>query len=221
MPEDFSPEEKLLNLIKKKARPSSANGAAPQTGGGQAQGPEKEAKAPRNEGAAAAVTPSSITPDFGDFTKLSYIRTLNTVLFGLLILLILFFAADIFLFAPEQEGVLTETAGGGRIAKTGQIEQKPFEYYAQSLGAKEVFKAVVREEPRQSVPAIPVEEIVGSLELLGIVSGAVPQAVIMDKKLNRRFFISEGQSRSGVELIKIGDGFVTVRYKGEEFNLSL
>jgi hypothetical protein len=49
----------------------------------------------------------------------------------------------------------------------------------------------------------------------------VPQAIITDKKQNRRFFIIEGQSQSGILLKKISDGFVTVVYKGEEFNLSL
>jgi type II secretory pathway component PulC len=101
------------------------------------------------------------------------------------------------------------------------IEFEPFSFYSKTLTAKEVFKPLVREEVKRREPEIPIEEIMGSLALLGIVSGETPQAIIEDKKKKRRFFLKEGQTSGGIFLKKIESDAVTVVYKEEEFGLSL
>ncbi|MDB4349337.1 hypothetical protein OAA99_00105 [Omnitrophica bacterium] len=219
MTKEFSPEEKLLNLIKRKKKddtPSQPEADdAPQATQKPAIPPKRPALSREKE---SGVSPALFA--FDNIAKLEHIRIVNVVLFTMLIVVILYFLVDIFLIPPKQIAVLKDEEA--RTPKTiKEIELEPFSYYSKAFSRKDVFKPLMKDQMKKAAPEIPPEEIIGSLALLGIVTGEIPQAIIEDKKQKRRFFLKEGQSSGGVFLKKIEDGTVTVVYKGEEFNISL
>jgi hypothetical protein len=212
---EFSPEEKLLNLIRRKNKDQSAPAQEPLKPSPATPGKKPPLKQERES------KPPQVILSLNNIVKLEHIKVLNTVLFSMLVIIILYFLIDIFLIPPKEIAILE--AGEGRQARAvEEIELKPYTHYSQGLGSKKVFKSIAREETvTRAQPEVPAEEIIGNLALLGIVTGEIPQAIIEDKKLKKRFFLKEGQSSSGVLLKEIDDGMVTVVYKGEEFNLSL
>ncbi|MFH1753698.1 MAG: hypothetical protein ABH875_05895 [Candidatus Omnitrophota bacterium] len=215
MAKEFSPEEKLLNLIKKKKK-------APPPPAEQPLGPPavmvEQRVAPARERPTRFTRPA---PSFGSLASLEAIRTMNVALFAMLILIILYVFVDIFLIPPTDIS-LSSTGEERRAKPVEEIEIKPHSYYSQGMRSKEVFRPTIgQEEPKNLEPQILPDEIIGNLALLGIVTGDIPQAIIEDKKLQKSIFLKEGQSIGGVLLKAIDEGSVTVVYRGEEFSLSL
>ncbi|MEE8360318.1 MAG: hypothetical protein V3S04_05265 [Candidatus Omnitrophota bacterium] len=215
MAKEFSPEEKLLNLIKKKKKPEAA--PVQETTRVEGSAPEM-VEAPAKE---KAVRISQPAVSFGGIANFENIKTLNTALFAMLILIILYVFVDIF-FIPPKEIRVTGIDEKKYARSVDEIDVRPYSYYSQEMRSKKVFRpSITQERTKSFAPEIIAEEIIGNLTLLGIVTGEVPQAIIEDKKLKKSFFLKEGQSTGGVLLKKIDEGSVTVVYRGEEFNLSL
>jgi len=212
---EFSPEEKLLNLIKKKKKTDPA----PVQKTTKPEGPVPEKiEVPVKEKAVRIPQPGL---SLGNIANLENIKRLNTVLFAMLILIILYIFIAIF-FIPTKEITVTGIDEKRHARSVDEIEVRPYSYYSRGMGSKKVFRpTITQEQTKKFKPEILSEEIIGNLTLLGIVTGEMPQAIIEDKKLKKNFFLKEGQSAGGVLLKKIDDGSVTVVYRGEEFNLSL
>lgn len=216
MAKDFSPEEKLLNLIKQKKRHEPAVPETPVT--------EEQSPVAVKETAGGPSQKETGSPfskfNLSNITNLAHIKMLNTVLFAILILIIIYFLVDVLIVPSDKTLVLNgERERPQRIS--GDVDQKPFSYYSKSLSGKEIFKPLVREERSRPSHEAPPEEIISNFALLGIVSGKIPQAIIEDRKQKKRFFLKEGQSSGGLFLHSIDDGTVTVEFRGEEFGLSL
>lgn len=215
MTKEFSPEEKLLNLIKKKRHEP----AAPETPVTDERGPaavKETAGGPSQKEIGSPFSKFNLS----NITNLAHIKILNTVLFAILIVIIIYFLVDVLIVPSDKTLVLNgERERPQRIL--GDIEQKPFSYYSKSLSGKEIFKPLVREERSRPSYEAPPEEMISSFALLGIVSGKIPQAIIEDRKQKKRFFLKEGQSSGGLFLRSIDDGTVTVEFRGEEFSLAL
>jgi len=212
MTKDSPPEEKLLNLIKKRKRDK----AAQKKDYFQAALPKAAEKAER---AKKGISGARLSDIAGTFT-LENIRRLNIMLFGALVLILLYFIAE-FLFIPNAEiPAVEEVASRSAAAAAEAIKQKPYSYYSKDFN-KDMFKPLVQEKRTELQPKVLLEDILNNLSLLGIVSGEQPQAIIEDKKLHKTFFLKEGQSASGILLKKIDDGTATVVYKGEEITLTL
>lgn len=211
MARESSPEERLLNLIKSKRKSK----ASPEN---KNIGIAMPSESPISNVAKENITSSAFL-EFDNIMRLENIKRLNLILFIVLILIILYFLIDIFII-PSKELTLLEEDFEKEPKVIEEIEIKPYSYYSKGL-QKEVFKQLVKEGPKISVPSIPVEELMGNLSLLGIVSGENPQAIIEDKKQRKTFFLRQGQSAGGIFLKRIEDGTATVVYKGEEFILAL
>lgn len=212
MQKESSPEEKLLNLIKRKrgGRPPEQKDASPAPSLDEKHVGAKEVR----------IKASSSVIDFSSIVKHEYVRLFNAVLFIALIVVILYFLVDTIFFPAEGPAVPTEVKGVEATAEIiKEIEVKPYAYYSKNLN-KNVFKAPVRKKEKV-IPEIPIEEIMGDLAVLGIVSGDSPQAIIENKKQKKSFFLKRGQAAGGVLLKEIDTDSVTVVYKGEEFILTL
>lgn len=214
MAREFSAEEKLLRLIKKKKKNETpaSEGEAPESA------PKKEEAVNHRE---KKSSPLLQLLDVNNIVKLEHVNILNNVLFIMLIVVLVYLLVDIFVIPPKGIGILEgETAEGVREPME-EPEVKPYSYYSKALAGKNVFEPLIKEERAPSEPEVPVEELMGNLTLLGIVSGENPQAIIEDKAQNKTFFLREGQSAGGILLKKINGEDVTVIYKGEEFNLTM
>lgn len=210
MAREFSPEERLLNLIKRRKTRTK-------------EGLDKRPSVPPQEPIdykQKINTALSSVSGLNNAIHLKNIKILNTFFFAILVIIIIYFVIEIFLI-PAEEPALPDVIKPDKPHVPEEIMAEPYSYYSKELKAKEVFKPLVKEEIRESIPEIPIEELIGNLALLGIVAGENPQAIIEDKKQQKTFFLREGESAGGILLKKIADGTVTVIYKGEEFNLTL
>lgn len=104
-------------------------------------------------------------------------------------------------------------------------EQKPFRYYASSIGSRNIFSPIVKDIPKTEQVEVKlsaeIDAIKARLNLLGIVSGERPQAIIEDKKAKKTYFLYKGDFISNAQVIEILQGRVRLKYKGEEFELFL
>ncbi len=216
MTKEFSPEERLLNLIKRKKEPRPERFEA----AGPLGLPKKAANAPMpdtGEIKARLLEPSR-------YLRLENIKIINMILFYALILLIVYLIVDFVLTSRKELPLLSQEAQIEKVmaAPAEDGEAKPYSYYAGGLAGKKVFKPIQFDKDNRSLKQeLPIEDLMGELSLLGIVSGDNPQAIIEDKKQKKSFFLKEGQSAGGVSLKKISDAGVTVIYKGKEFDLAL
>lgn len=211
---DLTPEEKLLNLIKKKKEPGGAKTEAKGAGLPKAAGTSKIKRVRLHP---AFLSVARMTEAAG----LERLLFFNAILAAMVIIVVLYFLIDIFLI-PPREFVFQGAEGAAKKpgAPAEKFEPKPYEYYSEALG-KDAFKPAENEEPAKPMQDASLEDVIGDLVLLGIVAGESPQAIIEDKKQQKSYFIKEGQTIAGIMLKKIDDGSVTVVYKNEEFSLTL
>lgn len=205
---DLSPEEKLLNLIKKKSRH--------RLHAGEEKSPDIPVPA---EAVSYAVQKQSFM-QIDNLLRLENIKTLNMILFFMLLAIIIYFAFDIFMLSDDGlQPVLDEKQP---VVETDEIKYEPYSFYSKEFTGKRVFKLSTKEDAKRfDEPEVPIEELMANFSLLGIVSGENPQVIIEDKSANKTFFLRQGQTAGGLLLKKIEDGTITLIYKGEEFNLSL
>jgi len=206
MPKEFSPEEKLLNLIRKKKAVSPPPA--------QPEGPVPQAKKPNKD------LPSYL--DLTNIIKLEHIKTINMVLFSSLIIIIVYLAIDIFIFSSNAEPMQAHTAKGLSIAiRQEKREIEPLSYYSKDINAKDIFRPLAQSDAGRTKPEVPAEDVMANLSLLGVVSGENPQAIIENKKQKKTFFLRKGQTSGDLKLKEIETDSVTVIYNGEEFTLTM
>lgn len=208
MAKEFSPEEKLLNLIKKKKHADIRENTIKE------DTPKKEYPEATKEHSRQAKT----ALDFQKFAKLENLKFLNMIFFATLVLLLLYFVVDIFL-VPQKKVALQKEDIKALIIKEPEI--KPYTYYTKNLTAKDVFTSLQKDQPASIAPEFNIEDLMANFSLLGIVAGDEPQAIIEDGKQKKSYFLRKGQSRGGLLLKNIGEGSVTIVYKGQEFDLTM
>ena len=216
MDRDISPEERLLRLIKNKSKKKSENP--------RAQVKDEPASEKIKEKAAPKETSEPFDKVSGLIPQFRSILLVNKVLFVVFILVIMFFLIDyFFLPAITIPSLMIEE---GRIEQSLAEEpvKKPYSYYQSEISGKDLFKPLVLDIPEtKEETGVPIEEIIANLSLLGLVSGASPQAIIEDKKMNKTFFLRSGESLGDVTLKEISEaeGRVVLIYNGEEFDLGM
>lgn len=84
-------------------------------------------------------------------------------------------------------------------------------------------KTETQEEVPVPEPSAPVEKIdpTENLNLLGIITGSSNQAIIEDKKLNKTFFLYEGDTVGEFKIFSISDTGVTLEHKGQRIELKM
>jgi hypothetical protein len=250
MKKDFSPEEKLLRLIrgaKKKEPPKEPSEESPKEPLQEA--PEKKEDAPRLQPASRpaeykipkpqppishtyqeeakkpeTTKPISISLPF----RLSEVNTrpLNSILIIVLVAFLLYLVYDLFYGAYYKKEETDIFAGIEKKAAVSQVEKeelldiKPYSFYSSSIEGRNIFMPQqVEIEPVETGPGI--EEIKGSLTLIGIIAGDRPQAIIEDKKSRKSHFLYKGDTIGSSKVIDILDDNVVIEYKGQRFNLVL
>ena len=167
---DSTPEEKLLNLIRK-----------------------DQSKA-------------RIGRDLKIFTKV------NIILIGIIGAVAIIFLADVFIFKNKPSEELAADLDA-KIPKTQPMAIEKIEandVIEQSKPDKDI-----------NIKKISKEEIMGNLNLLGIITGDNNQAIIEDKTLKKTFFLYKGDSLGELKVYDIKDSVVILEYKGEKIELNI
>ena len=73
-----------------------------------------------------------------------------------------------------------------------------------------------------SQPAIAANvDLLKDITLVGIITGANPQAVIEDKKSLKNYYVTKGQFIGQMQVEDIQEGKIIINYKGQKYELYL
>jgi hypothetical protein len=226
MAEEFSPEERLLRLIrgKKKDETKTAPGKAgspsevPLTAGTQ------NMKYSRPCG-------NSVSGGWG------YFEFFNLALVIILAAIIMFYIFDIAgsgLGRPAAGGLHGTDIASRRprpaisMPQDANIEEEtvPFPTYAEAIGRRKLFKPpkaeVVKTKEKPSTQKTEsASDKLKNLSLIGIMGGERPQAIIEDKKDKKTYFLNKGQTISGMKVDDISQDRIILDFDGEKVELVL
>lgn len=191
MKDNISPEEKLLRLIK---------------------GEKKETRP----------TTKTEKPSFlkADFSSLN----LKKILLGLFILscisLVIAFSYPWFVMQKIDLPKANPQMPGEETALLKE-ETKTYEYYLEPIKQRQIFATGTSSERTEQPIAVASADMVKDLSLLGVISGANPQAIIEDKKSQKTFYVSKGQLIGELQVEDIKEGKIILNHKGQRYELSL
>lgn len=224
MTKDFSPEERLLRLIRSRApkqAPASAGAYKPreEPANRHLVSSKVSTALPRKE-------PPRQTPSF-DIKSVFRWENLNLVLIILLIGLLLYFIPLFLKNSKSPVKNLEEKLKNqekASVEKADEPNRPPFDYFSEQAGARNIFSPVLKEEPQAQTPqeeGLKLEDLKGQLNLLGVVSGDTPQAIIEDKRTQKTYFLNKGSTFDDIEVGDILENKVILIYKGKQFELVL
>ena len=210
MKDNVSPEEKLLRLIrgqKKSHLPALANG---------------------NLSAPLPVKMQGVVVDKKHAFKFEkYIPQLNTnilILIGLVIAFLYLLSAFVYPLFITKRAIFLEEKAADKIIEPGeatrQDETKPYDFYTQGIKSKQIFGAASAQLTQESGVTVGAN-LIKDINLLGVISGASPQAIIEDKNSQKTYYVNKGQMIGEFQVEEIGDGKVILNYSGQKFELSI
>jgi type II secretory pathway component PulC len=101
-------------------------------------------------------------------------------------------------------------------------ETKPFEFYQKGIENRRIFGGgtAAGESGLPSAGNINVD-LAKDINLVGIISGENPQAIIEDKKTQKTYYVNKGQTIGEILVEDIQEGKIIVNYRGQRFELYL
>jgi|GEM_PF-407140 len=209
MKDNIPPEEKLLRLIR---------------------GQKKSRIPALAEGRLNALVPEKITGGVihqkRAFNFVNYFPQLNInilILIGLAISSVyllsafaypLFFTKKI-IFLQRPFDKITETKEAIR-----REEIRPYDFFVQGIKDKQVFGAASAQLTQESVVTVGAN-LIKDINLLGVISGDSPQAILEDKKSQKTYYVTKGQLIGEFQVESIGGGKIILNYSGQRFELSI
>lgn len=169
-------------------------------------------------------------------------KSLNSGLFSLDIRLIKRLNAIILIFlALSIIGISTSLQKANRMTDFAQInpakdedsisspdykakELKPFSYYSEIIGKRQLFKIIAAAESKEKSKAAPNAaslDAIKNYSLLGVISGENPQAIIEDKKTKQTIYLQKGQSIGELKVTDVQDGKIILESGGQTAELSI
>lgn len=199
MKENISPEEKLLRLIRGEKKSEESRG-------GSKSVPQKELRI-------KTISSERYSIEYG-----------KKIFFGIFLISLAYLLMTlVFNFVPKKTILVSPPPKEIEIEEE-KIEQqvKPFNFYLEAIDRKQIFSS---ESPEITKPAetgdLKGTELIRELNLLGIISGDDPQAIIEDKKIHKTFFLRKGDFVGEFQVEEIGEGKVILNYQGQKFDLFL
>ncbi len=209
MRENLSPEEKLLRLIR---------------GQKKTENPLQSTR---------ASTKDNLTPQVYQIKKQEFythaLKFLNpeNIQRALLVIFIiscvyLLISLIYPLFIPKDAPfVKTEVKNTPAEKITFVNNAKPYEFYSAAVKNRQIFGGIGAQNAEGAAPVILGNELIKDINLIGIVSGDNPQAVIEDKKAQKTYYVSKNQFISQFQVEDIQQGKIILISNGQKFELYL
>jgi type II secretory pathway component PulC len=203
MKKDSSPEEKLLRLIR----------------GQKTSSPSK--------------TSSTVLPSRGLqqklMSKLSRIRIQDIQRFLWVVLLLSFvylmscLLVPLFVKQRVTEDYTIKEEQAEIVEEKIRPEEKPYNFYQEIIAERQIFGTSTTERAgfSQVQSGSTITEHIKDLNLLGIIFGDNPQAIIEDKKTQKTYFLKRGEFFGAIKVKEIDEGKVTLELQGQRFDLFL
>ena len=99
-------------------------------------------------------------------------------------------------------------------------DKKPFEFYLEGIKNRRVFVSESGQEAGKPIISADLD-LMKDINLVGIISGENPQAVIEDKKTRKTYYVNKGQFINELLVEDIQEGKIIINYKGQRFELYL
>lgn len=104
------------------------------------------------------------------------------------------------------------------------LEIKPYDSYLEGVKSREIFiKEDTAQEQKTEKPKIidvaNAADLIKDINLMGIISGDSPQAILMDKKTQKTYYLNKGESIQEFQLEEILEGKIILNYHGQKFDL--
>lgn len=206
------PEEKLLNLIKgDKKKPA----AVPQT---------KTNAVPQATPIGLRLKHFVFLPALHAFVRFRLERFALLCLLASAVYYLFIFVFPFSKPEPDISNELKSLSLSAPVSKKIELpekigaEAKSYDVYAQSLTRRGIFGSSGNRQ--DSLDAAPVSTI-KDINLVGIISGDNPQAIVEDKKMSKTCYLSEGQYIGDVKIEDIQEGKVILNENGQLYELYL
>ena len=209
---ELSPEAKLLKLIK--------------TGSGLKADPERLT----GSGERYGISPvknifSHLNTLFSKFTPIALFK--NRIRMSLIFVIAICLVYLCFSFYGRKETKLEmyvpQPVSNTNVNVTrpdDKLAVKPYSYYSEDIGKKELFGSSVSQAESQQGQASFVQAS-GDFNLIGIVWGDNPQAIIEDNKNQKTYFLNKGSFIGDYQVQEIEQGRVRLDLKGQKLDLFL
>lgn len=192
----ISPEEKLLRLIK------------------------GERKKPAEAGEEISRKKLAPAVNFREFAAFFTARRAVTVILVLSCLYLVFTFIYPLVFLKQIK--LPEVPAGKTIEEeTAQkTEAKTLDSYLEAAAGKEIFSGVTSAGTIGPVTGVNAD-LVKDLNLVGVITGDNPQAIIEDKRAQKTYYLNKGQFIGEFQIDDVQEGKVILDYQGQKFELHL
>lgn len=109
----------------------------------------------------------------------------------------------------------------GAAKDESSLVTKPLESYTEEFKGRQIFQNPLTEDTAKGSQKSPEADLLNDFSLIGIVSGENPQAIIEDKKNQKTYYVSKGQSIGAFKVEGIHEGKVILGYQGNTYDLYL
>ena len=234
---EFSPEEKLLHLIKGKQNPVVPAASKAEEPAAQAIPREAEQVRPISDKV-------PVEEIHKNEKKLKTVFNVNYLILGAFIIIILlagYFIFNALIYKGDQEvedlKLLIESFSEVEVPEEFGAEKAPitkkaaadsekavssFEDYQKLLNKKTIFAVPARSDSKvKEVKGPSIHDLVKDLSLVGIIPGNYPQVIIEDKRNGQTLFLKEGETINNMRVKDILSGRVILERNDETVTLSL
>lgn len=218
MQKDVSPEEKLLNLIKKGAADPKEIPEKP-----------KEKEESVEESAQEPVSVPKIPITVPRKKRLKGIKSFSILNKFFIVCVVGAIAYMVFsyLYPYKSKVQIPERFELKRGDETLEGQPKPppvLSHYADILSRRQMFKLYEAPRPTSTGPPKPkvtLQQLLGGYTFVGIIFGEVPQAIVEEKRSGQSFYLTAGQFLGEIKIEKIERGKITVSYEEERMDISI
>lgn len=217
MTDNISPEEKLLRLIRGEKK-------APADNPGPAVAPKPIKSEKENLPAAQLKLPAHKFKPFSG-RKFFFVQDIQKVLLFVLLGSLVFLAVS---FAYPWLALRKSRVTAVPLAKNKtpaiplvKKESRPLDYYMEGLRNHQIF-GDASGQGGATAPSIAAEaQTIKDINLLGVILGDNPQAIVEDKKTQKTYYVTKGQFIGDFQVEEIRQGKVILNNKGERFELNI
>lgn len=201
MTDNILPEEKLLKLIRGDKKPTVKADSVPIIN------PEKK---------------HGLKLHSLNFSTLTFDRIIKIIFLLSFLWLIYSFVQPFSFFdkakllKPAKEIVSETKQSAGRIKE----QTKPYSFYFEGITGRRIFSGASAQDSQRPIGTASAD-LIKDINLVGIISGDEPQAVIEDKKAQKIYYLKKSQYIGELQLEDILEGKIILNYNGQSYELYL
>lgn len=164
-------------------------------------------------------------------TRYEFVRKYLTIFSGRNIIILLFILSSCYLgfsliypwiYLREiklQDLPVPTFSVGTELSAHQQETAKSLDFYVQTIKNRQIWTSPNKEQAKGSGVNVAAREILKNVSLVGVISGAQPQAIIEDKETQKTYYVTPGQFIGEYQIEHIEEGKIILNYNGEKYEL--